>query len=182
MRSEHLLLDTLQYALDEAADGLTQTIDVVVRRDGSVEVADDGRGTDTRKDDCGVLHVKPVMGTRDLRFFDLDDPPILADGLPRRGLSTVTALSVWLVHENRRLDGSGFRTSYGPEGLSAAPERLEAAPSSGTSVRFRPRPDLVDVSALEGLAGGRRGELVGLVESAAAGSSAHVTVRYEPAD
>jgi len=54
-------------------------------RGRSVSVADDGRGTDTRLDDRGEPLRKPIMSTRDLRFFDVPDPPLLPDGHPRRG-------------------------------------------------------------------------------------------------
>src|SRR5690606_27939156 len=48
---------------------------------------------------------KPVMATKDLRFFDTPSE-ILPDGFPRRGMSVVAALSDWLVHTNRRVEGS----------------------------------------------------------------------------
>lgn len=131
----HAVLEVLAYALDEAAEGTTRSIDVVLHADGSVEVVDDGRGTDTRPDEHGVLHVKPVMATRDLRFFDAEDPPRLADGRPRRGMSVVTAASSRLVHENRRADGVGFRAEYAA-GLPVSVEPLERFEGTGTSVRW----------------------------------------------
>lgn len=52
------------------------------------ECAGGGRGTDTRFDSRGVAVKKPVMATRDPRFFDHPD-----HGYPRRGMSVVAALS-----------------------------------------------------------------------------------------
>jgi DNA gyrase subunit B len=49
---------------------------------------------------------KPVMATKDLRFFDAPQPAFLPDGHPRRGMSVVAALSQWLVHTNRRRNGA----------------------------------------------------------------------------
>ncbi len=77
--------------------------------DGSVRVVDDSRGTDTRRSDDGSVVRKPVMATLDLRFFDHPGAQSLPDGHPRRGLSVVAALSDWLVHENRRVEGRGSR-------------------------------------------------------------------------
>ena len=105
----HLVLEVIEYALDEAREGATTRVHVVLHADGSVEVADDGRGTDTRLDPQGVPVVKPVMATRDLRFFGQDDAPLLPHGRVRHGMSVVTSLSSWLVHTNRRAAGAWTR-------------------------------------------------------------------------
>ncbi len=139
----HLVLEVVEYALDEAREGATTRVDVVLRPDGSVEVRDDGRGTDTRLDAAGVPVVKPVMATRDLRFFDVPSAPALGDGVPRSGISVVCALSAWLVHRNRRADGAWERRYE--DGLPAgAPIVVTPDGSTGTSVRFRPDERLVD--------------------------------------
>ena len=139
----HLVLEVVEYALDEAREGSTTRVDVVRHGDGSIEVVDDGRGTDTRLDVHGVPVVKPVMATRDLRFFGRADAPLLSDGLVRHGMSVVTSLSSWLVHTNRRAEG-GWRRRY-EHGLPAgAPESTHPDGSTGTSVRFLLDPSLVD--------------------------------------
>jgi hypothetical protein len=46
------------------------------------------------------------MATQDLRFFQNPETPLLPDGHPRRGMSVVAALSEWLIHTNRRVNGS----------------------------------------------------------------------------
>lgn len=55
---------------------------------------------------------KPVMSTPDVRFQDPRDRPVLRDGLPRRRVSTVAALSSTLVHENHRVDGAWSQTYH----------------------------------------------------------------------
>src|SRR5690606_22846334 len=70
----HLVLEVLAYAAEEAeALGRRGSCTVTLHPDGSVAVSDDGRGTDTRRDDEGNVVRKPVMATKDLRFFDADD-------------------------------------------------------------------------------------------------------------
>jgi DNA gyrase subunit B len=134
----HLVLEVLAYAADEAeAVGGTGSCLVTLLSDGSVSVADDGRGTDTRHDASGQPVKKPVMATRDLRFFDCGDPPLLPDGHARRGISTVAALSTWLVHTNHRRNGSWTqRYENGIPVTGLTPVAGQGA--TGTTVRFQP--------------------------------------------
>jgi topoisomerase-4 subunit B len=101
-----LVLEVVAYAADEAADQATGHCHITLHSDESISVADNGRGTDTRFDDMGRVIKKPVMATKDLRFFDFPNAQQLPDGHPRRGMSVVAALSEWLVHVNRRHNGS----------------------------------------------------------------------------
>jgi topoisomerase IV subunit B len=102
----HLLLEVLAYPENEAVELGSGHATVTLHADGSFSVADDGRGTDTRIGDQGQAVRKPVMSTQDLRLFGLSEPVVLPDGLPRRGMSVVAALSDWLVYTNRRILGS----------------------------------------------------------------------------
>ena len=132
----HLILEVLAYANDEAESlGRVGLARVTIRADGAVTVADDGRGTDTRVDSDGAVVRKPVMATKDVRFFDAADGPQLPDGLPRRGMSTVAALSSVLVHENHRAGGAWSQTyRHGiPDGEL---RRLPAPQTTGTTVTF----------------------------------------------
>ena len=102
----HLILEVVAYPADEAGSTTSGRCVVTLHRDGSVSVSDNGRGTDTRYDEHGQPVKKPVMATRDLRFFDLPDAQLLSDGHPRRGMSVVADLSQWLIHANRRRNGT----------------------------------------------------------------------------
>ena len=135
--ARHLILEVLAYASDEAEHlGRVGIARVLVRPTGNVTVADDGRGTDTRTDSDGRIVRKPVMATRDLRYFEVVDGPLLPDGLPRRGMSLVAALSAELVHENHRIDGAWSQTyRYGIPDDQLQPLRMNGP--SGTSVTFR---------------------------------------------
>ncbi|RPK43990.1 ATP-binding protein [Streptomyces sp. ADI93-02] len=133
----HLVLEVVAYAADEAEYGGGGRCRVTLHPDGSVSVADDGRGTDTRFDEHGHVVKKPVMATKDLRFFDLPEAQTLPDGHPRRGMSVVAALSEWLVHTNRRHNGSWTqRYEHGSPmtGLEAVPDDG----TTGTIVHFLP--------------------------------------------
>ncbi|WP_344596051.1 ATP-binding protein [Streptomyces violaceusniger] len=133
----HLVLEIVAYAADEAASRGGGRCVVMLHTDGSVSVKDDGRGTDTRVDEHGRVVKKPVMATKDLRFFDLPEWERLPDGHPRRGMSVVAALSEWLIHTNRRLNGSWTqRYEHGVPVIDLEP--VEADGTTGTCVRFLP--------------------------------------------
>lgn len=136
--SVHLLHEVLAYVADEA-DALGRTAapcEVTQLADDSISVRDFGRGTDTRRDVNGLIR-KPVMATKDLRFFDDPSTQTLPDGGARRGMSVVAALSDWLVHENRRLEGA-WHQRY-ERGIPVT-NLVELPPdaTTGTTVRFLP--------------------------------------------
>lgn len=134
----HLVLEVLAYANDEAeALGRRGQALVTVHDDGSVCVADNGRGTDTRRDAHGRIIRKPIMATKDLRFFDPepDHDVTLPDGAPRRGISVVAALSRWLTHTNGRQDGAWTqRYERGLPSTDLVP--IESPNDTGTTVHF----------------------------------------------
>lgn len=143
----HLILEVVAYAADEAESRGGGRCAVTFHPDGSISVTDDGRGTDTRLDEHGQPVKKPVMATRDLRFFDHPGAESLPDGSPRRGMSVVAALSDWLVHTNRREDGSWTqRYEHGlpVTGLTPVP----ADGTTGTTVHFLPQDALPPAATL----------------------------------
>lgn len=142
----HLILEVLAYANDEAdASGRVGRARVVMGPNATVTITDDGRGTDTRTDPEGNMIRKPVMATKDVRFFDSLDGPLLPDGLPRRGMSTVAALSAELVHENHRTNGAWSQTyRHGVPDDQLQP--IRAGEATGTLVTFRS--DVGEPSAL----------------------------------
>lgn len=126
----HMMLEVLAYADDEASStGRVGTASITMSPDGTVSVRDDGRGTDTRRTAHGQIIRKPVMATRDVRFFDNPEAPLLSDGLPRRGMSVIAALSSVLSHENRRDTGSWIQTYH--HGIPEA--ELIEVPGDGTT-------------------------------------------------
>lgn len=146
----HLVLEVMAYADEEAADlGRRGTCVVTLHADGSVSVADDGRGTDTRQLSAGEAVRKPIMATRDVRFFDTDHDVLLPDGHPRRGISVVAALSTWLTHTNRRTNGAWTqRYEHGVPTSDLVP--IEPTQDTGTTVRFLADPHVAgDASAAD---------------------------------
>jgi DNA gyrase/topoisomerase IV subunit B len=56
----HLILEAIAYAADEAESTATGRCVVTLHNDGSVSVADNGRGTDTRYDEQGQSILLPI--------------------------------------------------------------------------------------------------------------------------
>lgn len=139
----HLVLEMVAYAADEAGDSDGGRVVIALLPDGSVSVADNGRGTDTRSDDQGRTVKKPVMATMDLRFFNAPGAVTLPDGQPRRGMSVVAALSRWLVHTNRRRKGSWTQRYQWGVPVAELTEVPDEG-TTGTTVHFQPDPALVD--------------------------------------
>lgn len=143
---QHLLLEVIAYAADEASVRSGGRYVVTFHRDGSVSVSDDGRGTATRLDGRGRATKKPVMSTKDLRFFDAPGAQLLPDGHSRRGISVVAALSEWLVHTNRRHDGAWTqRYEHGIPVTGLVP--IPGSGTTGTMVHFRPEGTVLANSA-----------------------------------
>jgi topoisomerase-4 subunit B len=141
----HLILEVLAYAADEAeSTGTTGRCVVTLHANGSVSVADNGRGTDTRHDAEGQPIKKPIMATKDLRFFDHPGAQQLPDGHPRRGMSAVAALSQWLVHTNRRHNGAWtqwYEHGIPVTALDSIPDQDTTGTTgitTGTTVHFLP--------------------------------------------
>ncbi|WP_328432643.1 MULTISPECIES: ATP-binding protein [unclassified Streptomyces] len=133
----HLVLEVVAYAADEASSPAGGRCAITLHRDGSVSVVDNGRGTDTRVDDHGRIVKKPVMASKDLRFFDSPDAERLPDGHPRRGMSVVAGLCEWLIHTNRRDNGAWTqRYQHGVPVTGLEPVRGDG--TTGTLVRFLP--------------------------------------------
>jgi DNA gyrase subunit B len=139
----HLVLEVLAYANDEAeALGRRGKAVVTFHTDGSVSVADDGRGTDTRRDADHNIIKKPIMATKDLRFFDPEHQALLPDGTHRRGMSVVAALSQWLTHTNRRQNGAWTqRYEHGLPSSDLLP--IDPENGTGTTVHFLGDHDLM---------------------------------------
>jgi DNA gyrase subunit B len=133
----HLILEVLAYADEEAEANNGGRCSITSHADGSISVSDNGRGTATVFDGQGQPVKKPVMVSKDLRFFDTPDAASLPDGNPRRGMSVVAALSEWLVHTNRRDNGSwSQRYEHALPTTGLVPIARDG--TTGTSVHFRP--------------------------------------------
>ena len=145
-RPNHLVQEVVDNSVDEALSGYAKTIDVTVYADGSVEVADDGRGmpVDIHPEEGipGVeliltrLHAGGKFSNKNYQF---------SGGLHGVGVSVVNALSS-KVDVNIKRDGNEYHMSF-KDGDRAS--KLEVVGSvakraTGTRVRFWADPKYFD--------------------------------------
>jgi len=145
-RPNHLVQEVVDNSVDEALAGHARTIDVTVHTDGSIEVADDGRGmpVDIHPEEKipGVeliltrLHAGGKFSNRNYQF---------SGGLHGVGVSVVNALSQ-RVEVTIRREGQIHRMSFRDGDRASQLEVIGSVPrkQTGTTLRFWPDPKYFD--------------------------------------
>ncbi|UPV99669.1 DNA topoisomerase (ATP-hydrolyzing) subunit B [Halorussus gelatinilyticus] len=145
----HLVFEVVDNSIDEALAGYCDSIDVNVHDDGSVSIADDGRGipVDTHEEYDKpavevILTVLHAGGKFDNKSYQV------SGGLHGVGVSVVNALSARLEVEVKR-DGALWHQEF-EQGEPVTPlERvrdLEADEETGTEIRFWPDGDIFETT------------------------------------
>ncbi|HTM44821.1 MAG TPA: DNA topoisomerase IV subunit B [Polyangiaceae bacterium] len=139
----HLVWEVFDNAIDEAMNGHASEIHVTLHKDGkSVTVTDNGRGIPVDK------HPKHKKTALEIIFctlhaggkFDGDNYKT-AGGLHGVGASVVNALSSKLVATVKR-DGAQYQMEFHAGEATGPLKKLGAARGSGTTVFFRPDPQV----------------------------------------
>ena len=147
-RPNHLAQEVIDNAVDEALAGHARGIEVILYRDGSCEVSDDGRGmpVDIHPEEGvpGVeliltrLHAGGKFNNRNYTF---------SGGLHGVGVSVVNALST-LVEVHIKRDGQEHRITFRNGDRDTALEVVGTVgkKNTGTRVRFWPDPKYFDTA------------------------------------
>ncbi|MCP4542885.1 MAG: DNA topoisomerase IV subunit B [Chloroflexi bacterium] len=165
----HLAIEVTDNAVDEALAGQCDHFEVVIRADGSIIIADQGRGIPVG------MHPEKNKPTLELAFTELhaggkfeEGSYSTSGGLHGVGIKATNALSKWLVVTIKR-DGVFYRQRY-EEGLPVTPvqildprtetvvgqigvrgeakaikEHRDKSIGTGTTVAFLPNPEYLDV-------------------------------------
>jgi topoisomerase-4 subunit B len=149
-RPNHLAHEVIDNAVDEAIAGYCSTIEVTLHEDGSLSVADDGRGMPVDRHDqeqvSGVeviltrLHAGAKFSDKNYRF---------SGGLHGVGVSVVNALSERLEVEVRR-HGKLYRMAFAGGQKTSELEEVGTVGkrNTGTTVHFWPDPQFFDTPKL----------------------------------
>ncbi|MFN8177561.1 MAG: DNA topoisomerase (ATP-hydrolyzing) subunit B [bacterium] len=139
----HLVYEVVDNAVDEVLAGFCTQVDVVLHKDGSVSVDDDGRGIPVEMHSEGKTALEVIMTTLHAGGkFDREAYKV-SGGLHGVGVSVVNALSKWLQAEVRR-DGQVWMQRY-ERGVPAGPVKaIDKAKKTGTKVTFMPDPDVFE--------------------------------------
>ncbi len=155
----HLVWEIIDNGVDEAAAGFASNIDVVLHKDGSIEVTDDGRGIPVGRQADGRTALEVVFTELHAGGKFGSGAYSASGGLHGVGASVVNALSSKLVSEVDR-DGATHRLvflerepgnylssgKFKPTSKLAKVKKIPAN-RTGTRVRFWPDLDIFDGDA-----------------------------------
>jgi len=147
-RPNHLAQEVIDNSVDEALAGHASKIDVVVYKDGSISVADDGRGMPVDiHPEKGLPGVEVILSTLHAGGKFSNKNYQFSGGLHGVGISVVNALSKSLEVTIRR-EGQVHRIGFENGDKSSDLEVIDTCGkrNTGTSVRFFPDPKYFDSS------------------------------------
>ncbi|MBN2330299.1 MAG: DNA topoisomerase (ATP-hydrolyzing) subunit B [Candidatus Aenigmarchaeota archaeon] len=134
----HILEEVVDNAIDEHLAGFCKSIQVILHKDGSATVTDDGRGIpvdmhpDSKKPALELVMTTLHAGGK----FDSKSYRI-SGGLHGVGVSVTNALSEWLKADVRR-DGREYSQTYRRGAAAGAMKPGRKADGTGTTISFKP--------------------------------------------
>lgn len=145
-RPNHLAQEVIDNSVDEALAGFAKQIDVVLNKDNSLSVTDDGRGMPVDiHPEQGVSGVELILSKLHAGGKFSNDNYNYSGGLHGVGVSVVNALSKLLEVQVRR-DSQVYRIGFADGEKVSDLEVVDTCGkrNTGTTVRFLPDPQYFD--------------------------------------
>ena len=139
----HLIYEIVDNAVDEHLAGYCSKITVILEKDGSATVSDNGRGIPVGMHEKGISAERLVFTTLHAGGKFDNNAYKTSGGLHGVGASVVNALSEWLTVRVRR-DGAEYEQSFKRGKPDGDLKKIGAAASTGTTVTFKPDPEMFD--------------------------------------
>ncbi|MBO7480192.1 MAG: DNA topoisomerase (ATP-hydrolyzing) subunit B [Bacteroidales bacterium] len=145
----HLVYEVVDNSIDEALAGYCSQIDVVINKDNSITVSDNGRGIPTgmhEKEHRSALEVVLTVLHAGGKFSK--DSYKVSGGLHGVGVSCVNALSDYLKAEIHR-EGKVFIQEYSKGKPKYDVKEAGSAQDTGTIISFHPDPEIFTVTVYD---------------------------------
>ena len=142
----HLVWEIVDNSIDEAINGYGKKIKIIIHKDGSISVSDEGRGVPVGMHASGmstpeviytVLHAGGKFESGGYKG---------SGGLHGVGGSVVNALSEWM-EVNIKRDGYEHYIRFEKGGHTVTPlKKIDKTSKTGTTVTFKPDPEMFSVT------------------------------------
>lgn len=138
----HLVFEVVDNSIDEALAGVCNNIDVIIQKDNSVTVIDNGSGIPV-----GIVPgvekpaIEVVMTTLHAGGKFGGDSYKVSGGLHGVGVSVVNALSEWLEVEVWR-EGCIYKQSFSRGDVNSELKQIGTTDQHGTKITFKPDPEI----------------------------------------